>query len=60
MIASYAEAVAALYGRINYERLGSDQYTANDLKLERMRQLLAALGNPQNTLPVVHVAGTKG
>ena len=26
----------------------------------RMRRLLAAMGNPQETWPAVHVAGTKG
>jgi dihydrofolate synthase/folylpolyglutamate synthase len=32
-----------------------------DLSLERMRRLLAALGNPEQRLPpVVHVAGTNG
>lgn len=32
-----------------------------DLSLDRMQQLLAVLGNPQNRLPpVVHVAGTNG
>ena len=60
MISSYAQAVAALYGRINYERLGTEQYTAGDLKLERMAALLDLLGNPQRSIPVVHVAGTKG
>ena len=29
-------------------------------KLDRMRTLLQRLGNPQNDLPIVHVAGTKG
>ena len=32
-----------------------------DLSLERMVQLLAALGNPQEKLPpVIHFAGTNG
>jgi dihydrofolate synthase/folylpolyglutamate synthase len=31
-----------------------------ELKLDRMRDLLKRLGNPQNGLPVVHLAGTKG
>ncbi len=30
------------------------------MKLDRMRELLARLGNPQEALPIVHVAGTKG
>src|SRR5215470_10132083 len=32
-----------------------------DLSLDRMRRILARLGNPQNRLPpVIHVAGTNG
>ena len=30
------------------------------LKLDRMRELLRRLGNPQDGMPIVHVAGTKG
>ncbi|MDA0282732.1 MAG: bifunctional folylpolyglutamate synthase/dihydrofolate synthase [Planctomycetota bacterium] len=53
------EAIAWLYGRIDYERVSSS-LTASDFKLERMRNLLARLGNPQERVPVVHIAGTKG
>ncbi|MCG6156075.1 bifunctional folylpolyglutamate synthase/dihydrofolate synthase [Rubinisphaera margarita] len=60
MINTYEDAVAWLYGRVNYERLGSNQYGASDFKLERMRRLLEALGNPQDRIPAVHIAGTKG
>ena len=31
-----------------------------DLRLDRMRDLLARLGNPQDSLAIVHLAGTKG
>ena len=31
-----------------------------DFTLDRMRELAARLGNPQDQLPIVHVAGTKG
>jgi dihydrofolate synthase / folylpolyglutamate synthase len=53
------EAIAWLYGRIDYERVSSS-LTAADFKLERMRNLLDRLGNPQERVPVVHIAGTKG
>ncbi|MEX2143428.1 MAG: folylpolyglutamate synthase/dihydrofolate synthase family protein [Anaerolineales bacterium] len=33
---------------------------ASDFTLERMQQLLAALGNPQQRYPSLHVAGTNG
>jgi len=59
-IQTYQQAVDYLLGRINYERLAANEYTANDLKLNRMRSLLQALGNPQDQIPVVHIAGTKG
>jgi dihydrofolate synthase/folylpolyglutamate synthase len=45
------------YGLINYEQRVP---TADDLKLDRMRVLLARLGDPQRRLSIVHVAGTKG
>lgn len=57
---TYDEALAYLYGRINYERIHSQSYSSDDFKLERMRQLLSLAGNPHNGLPVVHIAGTKG
>ena len=49
-----------LYNRINYERTSTVPYSATGFKLERMRQLLRQLGDPQDHLKVVHVAGTKG
>lgn len=46
--------------RINFERISAEQYDLQDFKLERMRELLSRLGNPQRTIPAVHIAGTKG
>ncbi len=57
---TYEQALQFLFGRINYERLHGEAYSAHDLKLDRMRWLLNLLGNPQEQLPAVHVAGTKG
>jgi dihydrofolate synthase/folylpolyglutamate synthase len=57
---TYEQAVEYLYGRINYERLTPERLSARDFKLERTERLLQLLGNPQQTMPVVHVAGTKG
>jgi len=53
-------ALEFLYGRINYERAAADTYGAADFPLERMRDLLTRLGNPQQQVKIVHVAGTKG
>lgn len=53
----YREALEYLFGLINYEKTGIP-YT--DLKLERMREFMARLGNPERHVPTVLVAGTKG
>jgi dihydrofolate synthase/folylpolyglutamate synthase len=49
-----------LWGRIDYERFIVTPYSERRLKLARMRELLARLGDPQNDVPIVHVAGSKG
>jgi dihydrofolate synthase/folylpolyglutamate synthase len=45
------------YARINYEHKTA---SAADFKLDRMRALLAHLGDPHHRLRIVHVAGSKG
>ena len=57
---SAAAAIDWLFGRLNFETFGKGSYGLGDLKLERMRRLLAALGDPQLQTPCVHVAGSKG
>ncbi len=57
---TYDEALRFLDQRINYEKMGRDRLTKAEWKLDRMRQLLALLGNPHEKVSVVHVAGTKG
>jgi dihydrofolate synthase / folylpolyglutamate synthase len=49
-----------LHDRIDYERMQTMPGAEAALKLDRMRELLRALGNPEKGLPIVHVAGTKG
>ncbi len=56
---AYARALEFLYGRLNYERTGMPRIPS-ELRLGRMRRLLSALGDPQDGLRIVHVAGTKG
>ncbi len=58
--ARHVAALDFLLGRINYERAVVLPYGQRQLKLDRMRQLLTRLGNPDAGLPIVHVAGTKG
>ncbi len=54
---SAEDARAFWYGLINFEH---NSPTPHDLKLDRMRALLARLGNPQDRLRIIHIAGTKG
>jgi len=54
------KAIDFLLGRINFERTAMIPYGRRQLKLDRMRQLLTRLGNPDAGMPIVHVAGTKG
>src|SRR3954453_13102726 len=49
-----------LMGRINFERTAFVPYLERQLKLDRMRQLLTRLGQPDAGMKIVHVAGTKG
>ncbi len=58
--ARYQRAIGFLYGRIDYERGSAMSLGQPELRLERMSRLLAAVGNPQSRLPIVHIAGTKG
>jgi len=55
--ARYQQALDYWFSSINYEqRIPEPQ----DLKLDRMRALLERLGNPQERLRIIHVAGSKG
>lgn len=54
------EASTWLLGRINYERSSGVPYAERQLKLDRMRQLVTALGSPDAAAPIIHIAGTKG
>ncbi len=56
---SYDQAIAWLWSRINFERSGVPR-GLREVKLDRIRQVLDRLGNPEARLKIVHVAGTKG
>ncbi|MCB8962918.1 MAG: bifunctional folylpolyglutamate synthase/dihydrofolate synthase [Ardenticatenales bacterium] len=59
-INSYDEALAYLNSFINYEKKPADQFSAEMMAVDRPVRLLAALGNPHQAYPSIHVAGTKG
>lgn len=57
---SHEAALEFLNGRENFERSRQGRDLAERLKLDRMRALMASLGDPQQGAPFVHVAGSKG
>lgn len=56
---TYDQAIKYLESFINYEKLAAP-YDPRKWKLERMERLLGAVGNPQDGLRFIHIAGTKG
>jgi dihydrofolate synthase / folylpolyglutamate synthase len=57
---AYESAVGWLYARVDHERSVTIAYGGQTFKLSRMCDLLARLGDPQQSLPILHIAGTKG
>lgn len=53
-------ALAWLNSKVNFERQPNRDLAVRVLKLDRMRALSAALGDPHLTVPAIHVAGSKG
>jgi dihydrofolate synthase/folylpolyglutamate synthase len=60
MPSRYDDALDYLYSLINYEIQRPERYAPDVVSLDRPRALLAALGDPQEAYPVVHLTGTKG
>jgi dihydrofolate synthase/folylpolyglutamate synthase len=46
--------------RVDFERFSRIPDPARAFRLDRMRNLLDKLGNPQASLSIIHIAGTKG
>jgi dihydrofolate synthase/folylpolyglutamate synthase len=57
---AYNQALDYLYSFVDYSLKKSSELAKAHFELGRMRALMAALGNPQDTYPILHVAGTKG
>lgn len=59
-ISTFPNAIRYLYERVDYERMRAARYDPGAFKLDRMRKILAAMGNPHEQIRTVHVAGTVG
>ncbi|MBK9928003.1 MAG: bifunctional folylpolyglutamate synthase/dihydrofolate synthase [Anaerolineales bacterium] len=58
--AEYSKALDYLYSFVDYSLKHSSELAKAEFNLDRMFALMEELGNPQNTYPIIHVAGTKG
>ena len=59
-ITNYTTACKWLYEHVDHERQRVIKYNDQSFSLDRMRQLLDALGSPHEQVPCVQIAGTKG
>jgi len=59
-VLTYEQALRTIFERTNYERKTDIPYPERVWRLERVEELLEALGNPHRAFRSVHVAGTKG
>jgi len=57
---SYQEALDYLYSFVNYSFKHSSELAKAEFNLDRMRDLMRLLGDPQNDYPIIHIAGSKG
>lgn len=55
----YSQVISYLESFVNFEKISSYRYK-KFIKLERIKEFLALLGNPQDDFKCIHVAGTKG
>lgn len=56
----YEESLDFLYSFIDYSLKRNFRYSAEKFNLDRMRDLMRLLGEPQNDYKIIHIAGTKG
>ena len=57
---AYNLALDYLYSYVDYSLKKASELAKADFNLDRMRELMALLGDPQEKYPILHVAGTKG
>jgi dihydrofolate synthase/folylpolyglutamate synthase len=60
LFVNHDAAIAFLNSTINIERIRPDAVNPETWKLDRMHALMQELGNPQDGLEIIHIAGSKG
>jgi dihydrofolate synthase / folylpolyglutamate synthase len=56
----YQKTLDYLYNFVDYSLTRAFRYSPDKFDLGRMRKLMESLGNPHQSYPIIHVAGTKG
>jgi dihydrofolate synthase/folylpolyglutamate synthase len=57
---AYNKALDYLYSFVDYSLKKSSELAKANFNLERMRELMILLGNPEQKFSILHIAGTKG
>ena len=57
---TYEDAISYIYSFVDYERLTSPSYDKKERSPARFVSFLRAIDSPQESFPVIHIAGTKG
>jgi dihydrofolate synthase/folylpolyglutamate synthase len=57
---TYESALRYLFSQTDYEQMLRVRYNRDTFSLDRMRNLMKVLGDPQKEIRTVHIAGTKG
>lgn len=60
MNTTYQNALDYLYSFVDYSLKHASELAKAEFNLERMRQLMSLLGDPQNDYLIIHIAGSKG
>ncbi|MBA4384290.1 MAG: hypothetical protein C0410_06110 [Anaerolinea sp.] len=57
---NYSDALKTLNFLVDYSHIPNLDYSPEKFDLQRMRDLLGLMGEPQSSFPIVHITGTKG
>ncbi len=60
VIQTYQDALDYIYSFVDFSRTHQQNLAPENFDLSRVRALMNRLGNPQNSYPTIHVAGSKG
>ena len=57
---AYTRTLREIFAHVDYSRNRQHPYNAETYNLDRMWDLMARLGHPQDAFPTIHIAGSKG